>query len=97
LYEDLSDQYFEMMKEGQQFYKLNPENNSIELVSLTRIQYRHGVDKNHYIYNLGVNNSNTFFANNILGHNKKPVTLNDKFIIEVPGVDAGLVPPHQLM
>jgi hypothetical protein len=60
---------FELMQVGQEFYKITPEN-EIEFVKLTKIQYRHGVEDNHMVYNLDVDNCNTFFVNNMLVHNK---------------------------
>jgi hypothetical protein len=69
LYEDISDDYFELMTVGQTFYKVNYNSSQPEFVKLSRIQYRHGVSKDHIVYNLDVSNNNTFFANGILGHN----------------------------
>jgi hypothetical protein len=69
-YEDIKDDYFELMQVGQYFYKANYITNQIEPVQLTRIQHRHGVDQTHLVYNLDVDNANTFFTNGILGHNK---------------------------
>jgi hypothetical protein len=68
-HEDISDAYFEMMAVGQTFYKANYNTNQVDFVKLSRIQYRHGVSKDHLVYNLNVSNNNTFFANGILGHN----------------------------
>lgn len=68
-HEDISEAYFEMMTVGQTFYKANYNTNQVDFVKLSRIQYRHGVSKDHLVYNLNVSNNNTFFANGILGHN----------------------------
>jgi hypothetical protein len=67
-YEDLKDQYFELMEVGQLFYRTN--NKKIVPTKLKSIKYRHGVDMDHVVYNLNVDNCNTFFANNMLSHNK---------------------------
>jgi intein/homing endonuclease len=80
MHEDIADDYFEMMAIGQKFYKVDSENNKINLVELTRIQYRHGVSHNHYVYNLDVTGANTFFADGILGHNAR-----DKNIVQNNG------------
>jgi intein/homing endonuclease len=71
LYEDISDDHFEMMQTGQKFLKANLGLGEVDVIELTRIQYRHGLPQEHYVYNLDVGNSNTFFANGILGHNAK--------------------------
>lgn len=76
-YEDISDDYFVLMHTGQQFYKLkqNTGDCEIEYSTLKSIKYRHGVSKEHVVYNLDIDNCNTFFANGILGHN---IAVKDK-------------------
>jgi hypothetical protein len=69
------------MKEGQKFYKADLTDKQIKLVELVRIQYKHGVYKNHYVYNLDVSGNNTFFASDILGHNAR-----DKNIVQDNGL-----------
>jgi hypothetical protein len=63
-------QLFEMMAIGQKFYKLNNKG-KLKTVRLTRIQYRHGLENEHKVYNLDVDTNNTFFTNGILGHNAR--------------------------
>jgi hypothetical protein len=79
-----------MMHIGQEFYKTKPSaddiiESNLELVNLLSIKYRHGVSKDHCVYNLDIANCNTFFANGILGHNYNPKDndTTDKEIIEV--------------
>ena len=67
LYKDLKDQLTEMMRVGQKFYKL--KNGKIKKVKLVSIKYRHGLPKDHKVYNLSIGDYSTFFANGILGHN----------------------------
>jgi hypothetical protein len=57
-----------MMTVGQYFYQTTSSNELKEL-KLVRIQYKHGVEKDHFVYNLNIDNTNTFFAEGILGHN----------------------------
>ena len=66
-YKELKDQFTEMMQPGQKFYKL--VRGKLKTVKLKRIRYRHGVSKDHCVYNLDIDNYGTFFANGILGHN----------------------------
>jgi hypothetical protein len=73
-YEDISMQLFEMMSVGQEFYKIT-DTGEISTTKLCRIQYRHGLDQNHKVYNLDVDTNNTFFTNSILGHNAKEKVL----------------------
>jgi len=70
-YENLQDQFVEMMQIGQKFYKINRSKNKLEKVPVTRIRYRHGAEEDHYVYNLNIEEYNTFFTNGILGHNRK--------------------------
>jgi hypothetical protein len=72
-------QLFEMMTVGQEFYKIDTEGN-IKNIKLTRIQYRHGLDHEHKVYNLDVDRNNTFFANGILGHNAREKVLVNKYM-----------------
>jgi hypothetical protein len=63
-----------MMHIGQEFHKVILDeviDNAarLEKVTLTNIRYRHGVNKEHNVYNLDVDGCNTFFADGILGHN----------------------------
>jgi hypothetical protein len=57
-----------MMTVGQFFYQ-TASNNELKELKLVRIQYKHGVEKDHLVYNLNIDNTNTFFAEGILGHN----------------------------
>ena len=57
----------------------------------TKIRYRHGVPEEHYVYNLHIEDFNTFFTNGILGHNLKfdprdihPTNGLDSYIIYDP-------------
>ena len=87
-YEDLQDQDVEMMHVGHQFYTYNQMANEIKLKTLEKIKYRHGYDDTHYVYNLDVEDYNTFFTNGILGHNIKVIF--DKDIVSLGGCfDAG--------
>lgn len=67
-YKELTEELFEMMTVGQKFYKLT-KSGKTKLVKLSRIQYRHGLHKEHKVYNLDVSTNHTFFTNGILGHN----------------------------
>ena len=57
-----------MMTVGQYFYQTT-SNNKLNELKLIRIQYKHGIEKDHLVYNLNIDNTNTFFAEGILGHN----------------------------
>ena len=71
-YEDLQNQLVEMMQVGQLFYVL--ANDELKTIRLIKIKYRHGYKEGHCVYNLKIENFNTFFTNGILGHNAKTPT-----------------------
>lgn len=58
------------MHVGQLFYKFNSSTNTIETVALKEIKHRSAAE-DHYVYNLDIDDLNTFFTAGILGHNAK--------------------------
>jgi intein/homing endonuclease len=72
-----------MMTVKQKFYQLNEKN--IDFVILDRIQYRQGIAADHKVYNLDVDNNHTFFANNLICHNKDDDFEDSSFGCVFPG------------
>ena len=73
-HEDLANQDLSLMSVGQKFIKVI--NNTIEQCELIGIKYRHGIEESHNVYNLDIDDYNTFIVNGMVVHNQH-VKLSD--------------------